>query len=82
VFPPVLDVLNHAVLKFIHNKKAVMFGSYGWHGGALRHIRQIIEPLKWELVDSFEFVGSPTDKDLVKAEKFGEKFAGMIKAGR
>jgi len=37
LFPPVLDVLNHAAIKRIMNKKAAMFGSYGWSGGAVRN---------------------------------------------
>ena len=81
LFPPVMDVLNHAAVKRIINKKAVMFGSYGWSGGALRNIKQIIEPIKWELEDSFEFNGSPTKEDLDKARTFGEKFAERIKNG-
>jgi flavorubredoxin len=79
LFPPVMDVLNHAAVKRILNKKAVMFGSYGWSGGALRNIKQIIEPIKWELEDSFEFHGSPTKEDLERARSFGQKFAEQIK---
>jgi flavorubredoxin len=81
LFPPVMDVLNHAAVKRILNKKAVMFGSYGWSGGALRNIKQIIEPIKWELEDSFEFHGSPTKEDLDRARSFGKKFAEQIKKG-
>ncbi|MEE8592323.1 MAG: FprA family A-type flavoprotein [Spirochaetia bacterium] len=81
LFPPVMDVLNHAAVKRIINKKAVMFGSYGWSGGALRNIKKIIEPIKWELEDSLEFSGSPTKEDLDKARTFGEKFAEQIKNG-
>ena len=79
LFPPVMDVLNHAAVKRILNKKAVMFGSFGWSGGALRNIKQIIEPIKWELEDSFEFNGSPTKEDLDRARSFGQKFAEQIK---
>lgn len=56
-----------------------MFGSYGWSGGALRRLKQIVEPVKWELVDSFEFVGKPTEEDLKKGEEFGARFAEVIK---
>jgi flavorubredoxin len=81
LFPPVLDVLNHAALKRIMNKKAAMFGSYGWSGGAVRNARQIIEPLKWELTDTLEFAGYPSHEELAKAAEFGRKFAELIKAG-
>ena len=81
LFPPMVDVLHHAAGKRIVNKKAVMFGSYGWSGGALRNIRQIVEPLQWELVDSLEFTGSPTKEELNNAAAFGRKFAKIIKNG-
>ena len=81
MFPPVMDVLNHAAVKRILNKRTAMFGSYGWSGGALRNIKQIIEPIKWELEDSFEFNGSPDGEDLKKAREFGRNFAGKIKNG-
>jgi flavorubredoxin len=81
LFPPVLDVLNHAAVKRILNKRTAVFGSYGWSGGALRNIKQIIEPIKWELEDSFEFNGSPDKEDLNKAREFGKAFAEKIKNG-
>jgi len=79
LFPPVAQVLEMAALKRVLNKKVAMFGSYGWSGGALRHLKQIIEPVKWELVDSFEFAGGPTAEDLKKGEEFGARFAEVIK---
>jgi anaerobic nitric oxide reductase flavorubredoxin len=81
LFPPVLDVLNHAALKRVLYRKAAMFGSYGWSGGALRNIKQVVEPLKWELTDSFEFTGSPTDEQLREARSFGRRFGEAIRAG-
>jgi len=81
LFPPVLDALNHAALKRILNKKAAMFGSYGWSGGAVRNARELIEPLKWELIDTLEFAGYPSSEELAKGERFGRSFAERIKAG-
>ncbi|MBN2552777.1 MAG: FprA family A-type flavoprotein [Spirochaetales bacterium] len=82
LFPPVTDVLHHAAVKRILNKKTAMFGSHGWSGGALRNIKQIIEPIKWTLEDSFEFTGSPTGEDLKTAREFGRSFAEKIKSGQ
>ncbi|MFC2160189.1 FprA family A-type flavoprotein [Acidobacteriota bacterium] len=79
LFPPVSDVLKMAAHKHIKNKKAAYFGSYGWSGGALRGLKSIVEPLKWEMLDVFEFVGSPSSGDIKKAEVFGQKFAERIK---
>ncbi|UCE43063.1 MAG: FprA family A-type flavoprotein [Candidatus Aminicenantes bacterium] len=81
LFPPMADVLNMAVRKRIKNKKAAYFGSYGWSGGALREMQKIIEPLKWDLLDTFEFLGAPSEKDIKKAEEFGTLFAHAVKKG-
>lgn len=79
LFPPVAEVLNMAAHKHIRNKKAAFFGSYGWSGGALRDVKKIIEPLKWELVDTLEFVGSPSEEELGKGREFGIRFAESVK---
>ncbi|MBN1835833.1 MAG: FprA family A-type flavoprotein [Spirochaetales bacterium] len=79
LFPPVLDVLHHAALKRVLGKQAVMFGSYGWSGGAVKVIKEIIEPLKWELRETLEFVGAPTAEEMARAESFGAAFAKSIK---
>lgn len=78
LFPPMARALEMAVLKRVSNKKVAMFGSYGWSGGALKHLKTIIEPVKWELIDSFEFTGKPTGEDLRKGEEFGASFAEVI----
>ncbi|MBN1694183.1 FprA family A-type flavoprotein [candidate division WOR-3 bacterium] len=79
LFPTMGDVLRMATLKSITNKKFAMFGSYGWSGGALREIKEIVEPAKWQLIDSFEFKGGPTEEELKKGEEFGRKFGELIK---
>ena len=80
LFPPMAQVLDMARQKRIRDKKVARFGSYGWSGGAQRHFERLIEPLKWELEDSFEFVGSPTEEDLKHGEEFGAQFARLIKS--
>jgi flavorubredoxin len=73
------QVLDMAAQKRIRNKKVARFGSYGWSGGAQRHFERLIQPLKWDLADSFEFVGCPSDEDLRRGEEFGSQFARLIK---
>jgi anaerobic nitric oxide reductase flavorubredoxin len=80
LFPPMVQVLEMAAVKKIQNKTVARFGSYGWSGGAQRRFEQLIEPLKWELTDSFEFVGSPTEEDLKRGEELGARFAQIIKS--
>jgi len=78
LFPPMAQVLDMAAHKRIRNKQVARFGSYGWGGGAQRDFERIIEPLKWELVESFEFMGGPTEADLKRGEEFGARFARLI----
>ena len=79
LFPPIREVLEMAAHKHVQDKKAVFFGSYGWSGGALRDVKKIIEPLKWDLVNSLEFVGYPKEGDLKRGKEFGTRFAELIK---
>ena len=79
LFPPMSYVLQIAAHKRIRGKKVARFGSYGWSGGAQKDFERLIEPLKWELTDSFEFVGAPTDRELKRGEEFGENFASLLK---
>ena len=78
LFPPVAQVLEMAALKNIMNKKAAFFGSYGWAGGALKHFQKIAENIKWELLDSLSFTGSPTAEELKKGKELGIKFAKAL----
>lgn len=78
LFPPMAQVLDMAAHKRIRNKQVARFGSYGWGGGAQRDFERIIEPLKWELVESFEFIGGPTEEGLKHGEEFGARFARLI----
>jgi anaerobic nitric oxide reductase flavorubredoxin len=79
LFPPVASVLEMAAEKRIMNKKVARFGSYGWSGGAQKNFEKIIEPLKWELLDSFEFTGVPTRDDLKRGVELGRRFGNAIK---
>jgi anaerobic nitric oxide reductase flavorubredoxin len=78
LFPPVARVLELAALKRMMNKKALFFGSYGWSGGAFKEFKRVVEPLKWEIVDSFEFPGGPSEEKLKKGEEIGRNFAKLV----
>jgi flavorubredoxin len=81
LFPPMAEVLSMAVSKRILGRKAAFFGSYGWSGGALKDIKRIVEPAKWELGEPLEFIGCPGPEDLAKGLEFGRRFAERLKAG-
>lgn len=78
LFPPMADVLHMANVKHIQSKITAIFGSYGWSGGASKKIKEMIEPLKWEVVDVLDINGGPTHEDLQRAEEFGYSFARRI----
>ncbi len=78
LFPPVADALAMAVHKRITNRKAAFFGSYGWSGGALKEMRKIVEPAKWDIVESLEFIGCPGAEDLRRGEDLGRRFAELV----
>jgi anaerobic nitric oxide reductase flavorubredoxin len=79
LFPPMVQLLEMAVIKRILHKKAIMFGSYGWSGGALKKVQSIIEPVKWDLLDTFVFNGGPTPDDLKRGFELGAGLAREIK---
>jgi flavorubredoxin len=80
LFPPVAQALDVVAHKRIRNKIVARFGSYGWSGGAQRHFERIIKPLKWEVADTVEFIGGPTEDDLGRGEEFGARFARLVQA--
>lgn len=78
LFPPMADVLHMASVKHVQFKTAAIFGSYGWSGGASKKIKEIVESLKWQIIDVFDVNGGPTNEDLQKMEEFGYNFAKKI----
>ncbi|MHA1974961.1 MAG: FprA family A-type flavoprotein [Candidatus Hodarchaeales archaeon] len=79
LFPPMAYLIDMCNYKRIQHKKMVRFGSFGWSGGAQRDLEARIQKLNWDLVETFEFQGGPTDEDLQSAETFGLRFAELIK---
>jgi flavorubredoxin len=78
LFPPMADVLRMAEQKHMRNKRAARFGSYGWSGGAQRDFDTLAETLRWETMDTLEFVGAATDEELAVGEAFGARFARFV----
>jgi anaerobic nitric oxide reductase flavorubredoxin len=79
LFPLVTHVLEDASHKKVRNKKAARFGSYGWSGGAQREFERLVDEMKWELIETLEWVGKPTDEDLKRGEELGARFARAVR---
>ncbi|MEM2986836.1 MAG: FprA family A-type flavoprotein [Nitrososphaerota archaeon] len=60
-------------------KFCAIFSSYGWGGGAIRHLKEIISPLKIEIIDTLEINGSPSKDDEMKIIELSKKIAEKIK---
>ncbi|MDX9917784.1 MAG: FprA family A-type flavoprotein [Gudongella sp.] len=71
LFPPVAAALDEIGRKKISGKAAFRFGSFGWSGGAEKELADILErnKMKWDMVESVEFEGSPRAEDLEKIER-------------
>jgi len=60
-------------------KFGVILSSYGWGGGAVKHIQDIIGPLNIEVVGAIEVHGPPSENDIRRVIELGKALAGKIK---
>ncbi|MBD3184983.1 FprA family A-type flavoprotein [Candidatus Poribacteria bacterium] len=76
MFPTVADLLYYAKgLKF-QNLIGAAFGSYGWTGEAVKHINEILEEMKVELVsDGIRARYVPDDEALGQCHELGKTIA-------
>jgi flavorubredoxin len=81
LFPPMAHALDVVSRKRMTGKKAWLYGSYGWSGGAQREFDALAETLKWDVADAFQFRGAPTADDLRQAEEEAATFARSIRQG-
>ncbi len=79
LFPPLAQVLRLVVTKGARNRTGGFFGSHGWAGGAGREVKQLLEPLDWQLADAIEFEGKPTRADLDRGRALGRQIAQAVR---
>lgn len=60
-------------------KFCAILSSYGWGGGAIRNLKEIISPLKIEIIDTLEINGPPSKDDEMKIIELSKKIAEKIK---
>jgi len=60
-------------------KFAVVLTSFGWGGGAIKHIQETLGPTKMEIVGAMEINGPPTETDTDKIVDLGKTLAKKIK---
>jgi flavorubredoxin len=60
-------------------KFGIVLSSYGWGGGAVKNIQEILGASKMEVVGAMEINGPPTDNDVGKIIELGKLLAAKIK---
>ena len=60
-------------------KYGVVLSSYGWGGGAVKHVQEVLGSLKMELVGAMEINGPPTKNDITKIIEIGKTLVKKIK---
>ncbi len=60
-------------------KFGVVLSSYGWSGGAVKHLQEILGPAKIEVVGAVEINGPPTENDVNQIIELGKTLARKIK---
>ena len=63
-------------------KFAIVLSSYGWGGGAVKHIQETLGATKMEIVGAMEINGPPTETDIDKIASLAETLANKIKEAR
>ncbi len=62
-------------------KFGVVLSSYGWGGGAIKHVQEILGPTKMEVVGAIEINGPPSESDIQKIMELGKNLAEKINKG-
>jgi flavorubredoxin len=60
-------------------KFAVILSSYGWGGGAVRQIQEVLKDFKFKDVDVLEVNGPPTEEIMRQIAEMGKSLADKIK---
>ncbi|MGB9714158.1 MAG: FprA family A-type flavoprotein [Candidatus Bathyarchaeales archaeon] len=60
-------------------KFGAVLSSYGWGGGAIKHVQEVLGQTKIEVVGALEVNGPPTDKDIAQIIDLGKALAKKIK---
>ncbi len=79
MFPPMAHILDLFERKHFIGKKALRIGSWGWVGGAKKEYEEMIAPLKWTNVESYEWQGLASENDLSILKEKGQALARLIK---
>jgi len=81
MFPTVSAFLTYVIGLRPREKVWATFGSYGWGGGAVRKINELLKEARFEVIEpSVQAQYLPSEDDLQRCRELGEKIAEMIKS--
>jgi flavorubredoxin len=60
-------------------KFGAVLSSYGWGGGAIKNIQEVLGPSKLEIVGALEINGPPSEEDIKQIVDLGKTIANKIK---
>ncbi|MCL2116351.1 MAG: FprA family A-type flavoprotein [Methanobrevibacter sp.] len=82
-FPSLGDLMYYfASLSFSktgYKKKAIVFGSKGWGGGATKKLAANLEESGFEVLDQYDLTFIPNEEELNKCYEIGKEIAKQIK---
>lgn len=81
MFPAMAEAVEELGRKRVGSKVAFRFGSYGWSGGATKHLEEICArtSLKWDFLNAVEFRGPPDEEDLGTLYAQGSDLAKVVR---
>jgi len=60
-------------------KFGAVLSSYGWGGGAIKNIQEVLGPSKLEIVGALEINGPPSEENIKQIVDLGKTIANKIK---
>ncbi|WP_292588525.1 MULTISPECIES: anaerobic nitric oxide reductase flavorubredoxin [unclassified Mesotoga] len=79
ILAPLSGMLHEVKGLAFKNKKAAVFGTYGWSGESVEVLGKMVEEAGFEVVQAgLKKMWSPDDANLTDCREFGSEFASML----
>ena len=78
VLEPFSNLFGRVCTYIVRGKKAVVFGSFGWSGEAVKHMSERLTQLGYEVVGSYKTKLKPSDAALKEAYELGVQLAKSL----
>jgi flavorubredoxin len=80
LFPLMGDLIRFLGNEMIKDRVAGIFGSYGWHGGGMRELREFVAGMQWKLVEPvIETRGAARGDTIEQCIQLGKNIAAALK---